>query len=165
MCDYSLMAIPNRMAVSGDDLVVHRFGAGPVGLASACDLRRGQEPRKSQSHGFWSKLNEFFSPSDVQSIPAVCIPPGAQLLVQDIPLKLQREYGLQEVEKAVFTQVSAEVNTFRDAIRLPNGVRLLLQRLDEGQRVRILDLSPAEDRATAPKERQTEMEYSSRSHI
>jgi hypothetical protein len=165
MCDYSLMAIPNRMAVSGDDLVVHRFGAGPVGLASACDLQKAQERRKTPSHGFWSTLNEFFSPSDVRSIPAVCIPPGAQLLIHDIPLKLQHEYGLKEVEKAVFTQVSADVNTFRDAVRFPNGVELLLQRLEEGQRVRVLDLSSAEDRATVRKGQQSMMEYASRSHI
>jgi hypothetical protein len=25
MCDYSLMAIPNRLAVSGEELVIHRF--------------------------------------------------------------------------------------------------------------------------------------------
>ena len=38
MCDYSLMAIPNRLAVSGEELVIHRFEAGSVGLASAFDL-------------------------------------------------------------------------------------------------------------------------------
>ena len=58
MCDYSLMAIPNRLAVSGEELVVHRFEAGAVGLASAFDLRRRQDCRKAQSHGFWSTLKE-----------------------------------------------------------------------------------------------------------
>jgi hypothetical protein len=71
MCDYSLMSIPNRVAVSGDDLVVHRFEAGSVGLASAFDLRRGLEQRKAQSHGFWSKLNEFFNPPGSQTTLAV----------------------------------------------------------------------------------------------
>src|ERR1700730_1866569 len=106
MCDYSLMAIPNRLAVSGEGLVVHRFEAGAVGLTSAFDLRRRQDHRKAQSHGLWSTLKELFNPSDVQSIPAVCIPPGARLLVQDIPSKLRRECGvLEAVEEAVFTQV------------------------------------------------------------
>ena len=41
MCDYSLMAIANRVAVSGDELVVHRFQTGTVGLASASDLHKG----------------------------------------------------------------------------------------------------------------------------
>lgn len=150
---YSLMAIPNRLAVSGDELVVHRFEAGSVGLASAFDLRRRQECRKIQYHGFWPTIKAFFNPPDAQSIPAVCIPPGARLLVRDIPAKLQHEYGFQEdVEEAVFTQVTAVVNTFRDAVRFQNGVEVLLQRFDEGQRVRVLDLSSAEEQETAPKE-------------
>jgi hypothetical protein len=43
MCDYSLMAIPNRSAVSGEELVIHRFETGSVGLASAFNLRRRRE--------------------------------------------------------------------------------------------------------------------------
>ena len=151
MCDYSLMAIPNRLAVSGEDLVVHRFEAGVVGLASAFDLRRRQECRKAPVHGFWSRLKKFFDPPHLQSIPAVCIPPGARLLVQDIPATLQHECGFQEeVEEAVFTQTTAAINTFRDAVRFQNGVEALLQRLDEGQRVRVLDLSSAEEQETEP---------------
>jgi hypothetical protein len=150
MCDYSLMAIPNRLAVSGEDLVVHRFEAGSVGLASASDLRRRQECRKVQSHGFWSRLKESLSPRDAPSIPAVCIPPGARLLVRDISARLQRECGLQKnAEEAVFTQITAAANAFRDAVRFQNGVEVLMQRLDEGQRVCVLELSSAEKPETA----------------
>ena len=110
---------------------------------------------KAPGHGLWATLKEVFSPTEVPSIPAVCIPPGARLLVQDIPSKLQRECGfLEEVEEAVFTQVTAVVNAFRDAVRFQNGVEVLLQRLNEGQRVRVLDLSSAEEQETVPKERQ-----------
>ena len=155
MCDYSLMAIPNRLAVSGEDLVVHRFEAGAVGLASAFDLRRRQECRKAPNHGFWSRLKEFLDPPHLETIPAVCIPPGARLLVQDIPAKLQHEWGIrEEVEEAVFTQTTAAINTFRDAVRFQNGVEVLLQRLHEGQRVRVLDLSSAEEQGTASHGRQ-----------
>lgn len=35
MCDYSLMTIPNRLAVSGEELVVHRFEAGSAGSSVA----------------------------------------------------------------------------------------------------------------------------------
>jgi len=34
---YSLMAILNRLAVSGEDLIVHRLEAGSVGLVLAFD--------------------------------------------------------------------------------------------------------------------------------
>jgi hypothetical protein len=61
MCDYSLMAIPNRLAVSGEELIVHRFEAGSVSLASALKLRRIQECRKAQCHGFWPTIKAFYS--------------------------------------------------------------------------------------------------------
>ena len=149
------MAIPNRLAVSGEELIVHRFEAGSVGLASAFDLRRRQEYRKVQSPWFWSKLKEFFNPPDTPAIPAVCIPPGARLLVRDIPAELQRECGFQkDMGEAVFTQITAAVNAFRDAVRFQNGSEVLLQRFAEGQRVRVLTLASAEERETGPKQHQ-----------
>ena len=151
MCDYSLMAIPNRLAISGEELVVHRFEAGSVvGLASPRDLQNRREYRRVQPDGFWPRLKEFFNPPNAPAIPAVCIPPGARLLVQDIPPMLQQEFGFrEEAEEAVFTQITAAANTFRDTIRFQNGVAVLLQRLAEGQRVRVLDLSSAEDQEVA----------------
>ena len=32
MCDYSLAHFPNRLAVEGEPLIVHRFGGGALGL-------------------------------------------------------------------------------------------------------------------------------------
>jgi hypothetical protein len=155
MCDYSLMAIPNRLAVSGEELVVHRFEAGAVGLASALDLRRRQETPKPPSRGFWSSLKEFLDPANTPSVPAVCIPPGTRLLVQDISANLQRECGIQkDVEEAVFTQITAAVNSFRDAVRFANGLEVLLQRFAEGQRMRVLDVSSAEEQETVSHGRQ-----------
>jgi len=34
MCDYSLAGNPNRLAVEGEELVVHPFPTGALGLAS-----------------------------------------------------------------------------------------------------------------------------------
>jgi len=31
MCDYSLMSIPNRLAVEGENLIAHRFTTGTMG--------------------------------------------------------------------------------------------------------------------------------------
>lgn len=158
MCDYSLMAIPNRLAVSGEELVVHRFEEGSVGLASPLDLQKRRECRKVQGCGVWAAVKELFSPQSAPSIAAVCVPPGARLLVRDIPERLQWECGVQEeAEEVVFTQITAVVNTFRDAIRFPNGVEVLLQRLEEGQRVRVLNLSSAEDREALPHSRRRVM--------
>ena len=62
MCDYSLMAIPNRLAVSGEELVIHRFEAGSVGLASVFDLRSREDSRKPECCGLWSTIKAFFVP-------------------------------------------------------------------------------------------------------
>src|SRR5579864_2664891 len=117
MCDYSLMAITNRLAVPGEELITHRFETGSIGLASVLDLRRIQKCRKPHFRGVWPTIKAFFSPSDSRSISAVWIPPGARLLISDIAAKLQRECGFQEgVKEVVFTQMTAAVNTFRDAV-------------------------------------------------
>ncbi len=146
MCDYSLMAIPNRLAVPGDDLVIYRFGEGALGMAAAFDIKEKRVCRKKQR--FWPRLKEFFN--RVPGIPAVCIPPGSHLIVRDIPQDLQRKCGLKShIGEAVFTQLTVEEGAFRDAVRFNNGTEVLLQRFAEGQRVRVLSVSSGEEE-TAP---------------
>ena len=144
MCDYSLMVVPNRLARVGEDLVAHRFPTGSMGLASPGDLARSVVPR-SAHRGWWGAVKEFFMPPKGAPVPAVCIPPGARLRMQDIPQRLQTDLGVGPVEEVTFTQITAAVNTYRDAVRFANGRELRLQELREGQRVRVLDLSMAEE--------------------
>jgi len=143
MCDYSLMGIPNRLAEEGEDLVAHRFPTGPVGLASPRDLCI-TDPLQAQPQRFWSALRNLSDPPKTNAVPAVCVPPGARLVLQDIPRRLQRDFGVGVVEEVTFTQRTAAVHTYRDAVRFKNGQEILLQELGEGQRVRVLDLSSAE---------------------
>ena len=146
MCDYSLFAIPNRLAREEEDLVAHRFPTGSMGLASPVDLCRNAQYRqhKAAKSGWWSAIRGFFTMPKLEPVPAVCIPPGARLRVQDIPVRLQYELGVAAEEAVVFTQTSASVNTYRDAVRFSNGRELNLQELREGQRVRVLSLAMAE---------------------
>jgi len=65
--------------------------------------------------------------------------------LQDIPARLQQELGVGPIEAVTFTQISAAVNSYRDAVRFSNGREVRLQELREGQRVRVLDLSLAEE--------------------
>ncbi len=144
MCDYSLMAIPNRLAREGEDLVAHRFPTGSMGLASPTDLRRMADPVGPRPQGFWKAVKNFFSPPKADPVPAVCIPPGARLRMEDIPARVQSEMNVGPVAEVTFTQLSAAPNSYRDAVRFPNGRELRLQELREGQRVKVLDLSLAE---------------------
>ena len=120
MCDYSLAHFPNRLAVEGEQLLVHRFGSYTLGLVPA---------RRS--------LKELlFRPAP----PAVCMPPGARLRLRDIPAPLQRRLRVSAVEEVTFVQLSAESFIHRDAVRFANGEEILLQRLQCGQRVDVLRL-------------------------
>ena len=145
MCDYSLMAVPNRLAREGEDLVAHRFPTGSLGLASPCDLKRMSETPAPARRSFWSGLKDFFNPPKTEPVAAVCIPPGARLRLHDIPARLQHEMGVGPVEEVVFTQITAAVNSYRDAVRFPNGREVRLQELREGQHVQVMDLSGAEE--------------------
>ena len=115
MCDYSLLGIRNRLASEGENLTVHRFRTGSVGLASASD-----------------------------PATAICIPPGAQLMVQDIPERLRARLGVSCCEKVVFFERSARAYEYRDAIKFANGADVLLQELADGQRVTVLTLGARE---------------------
>jgi hypothetical protein len=144
MCDYSLMCIPNRLAKEGEELVIHRFPTGSLGFASPLDLYQVTGPVHA-SGGFWRTLKNFFSPPRMASVPAVCVPPGARLRLMDIPKRVQLDLGVRSSEEVTFTQLTAAVNTYRDAVRFRNGYRLRLQDLAEGVRAEVLDLSLAEE--------------------
>jgi hypothetical protein len=143
MCDYSLMAVPNRLAQEGEELVAHRFPTGSLGLASPADVKRVATPPIRARRSFWCAVREFFNPPRVDAVAAVCIPPGARLQLQDIPARLQHELGVGPVENVTFTQLTAAVNTYRDAVRFCNGREVRLQDLREGLRVTVVDLSAA----------------------
>ena len=61
MCDYSLMAVPNRLAREGEELVAHRFPTGSLGLASPSDLKRAVDPNPAN-------LGERGTPANWQNI-------------------------------------------------------------------------------------------------
>ena len=145
MCDYSLMNVPNRLAQENEDLVAHRFSTGSLGLASPADVKRPAPLRITAQRGLWARLREFFNPTVLEPVAAVCIPPGARLQLQDIPVRTQQELSVGPVEEVTFTQITAVPNSYRDAVRFRNGREVRLQELREGQRVKVLDLSMAEE--------------------
>ena len=129
MCDYSLAGVPNRLAVEGEELVVHRFPTGTLGLAS---------PDTSLARSWFSMVRS------ARVTPAVCVPPGTRLLLRDIPADLQDALGVGTTEQVTFVQQSAEAYQYRDAVRFQNGREILLQELHCSQRVVVLSLSSSE---------------------
>lgn len=138
MCDYSLMSLPNRLATEGETLVVHRFATGSVGFTSVMDLNKQAEARQSRS--FWTRLKDFLGSSESCPVPAVCIPPAARLLLHNCDNDLRKKYDLRSEEEVKFVQLSADPNTYRDAVCFGNGTVLRLQQLPIGQRAMVLHL-------------------------
>src|ERR1700682_3875064 len=107
MCDYSLAHFPNRLAVKGERLLIHRFASQTLGLAP---VRRN-----------WKQI--LFPPT----VPAICVPPGARLFLRDIPKDLQESLNVDAVEEVTFVQKSAEAFIYRDAVRFANRQEVLIQ--------------------------------------
>ena len=156
MCDYSLFAIPNRLASEGEQLVVHRFPTGSLGLASITDIGHNDLARSETPKGsVWNRIRCWFQDTPSCAIPAVCVPPGAHLILKAIPACIQQKYGLESEEGATLVQTNAEPNTYRDALLFHNGAQIRLQELRSGQLVEVLSLAGA---SAMPYEREFQMQ-------
>ena len=146
MCDYSLCGLPTRLAVEGEQLLIHRFPTRTLGLASPMELKAAAEKAAWPRGGLWARISNWFSSDSDRQAPAVCIPPGARLLFRDIPERLQQNLNVGAEDEVTFVQLNAEAYQYRDAIRFANGEEILLQKLDLGQPADVLCLSPTEER-------------------
>src|SRR5690349_11972804 len=150
MCDYSLQCIKTRLATEGEQLFVHKFYTGSKGLASVRDWRSLQNPQPAPpGTSVWGRFQHWLSSTMKKlnrnvhrSLPAVCIPPGARLRLEEIPPRLQARYDVGASEHVIFAQLSLEAYQYRDAVRFRNGQEVLLQYLEEGMHVRVISLAP-----------------------
>jgi len=86
-------------------------------------------------------------------VTAVCIPPGARILLHEIPTHLQHQLGVSSSEEVTFIQRGLEASTHRDGVRFTNGCEVLLQQLEVGQRVTVLSLDCEDDVSDHPTSR------------
>ncbi|MGH9632250.1 MAG: hypothetical protein ACRD7E_28435 [Bryobacteraceae bacterium] len=159
MCDYSLHGNATRLAEEGEQLVVHRFPTSSIGLASPSEIDKPttRPAITSRTWWSWSAIKDWFCAGlGSTTVKAVCIPPGAKLVLRDIPNDLRQELSVGPEEEVTFVQLSASVNTYRDGVRFSNGRQVLLQRLREGQRADVLALSSEDTPAPEVLERRRE---------
>jgi len=62
-----------------------------------------------------------------------------------IPEDVQNSFHVGPTEEVTFTQLTATLYAYRDAVHFKNGRELLLQRLNERQRVKVVQLSVADE--------------------
>jgi hypothetical protein len=156
MCDYSLHGLPNRLAVEGEGLVTYRFPTGSGGLAPPTDIASANRPnpRGECRRSWWSALKDWLDPQmELDQVPAVCIPPGAHLLMNHIPEELRRKSALQAVEDVTFVQLSADDYCFRDGLRFWNGKQVLLQEITEGVHFEVVSLASSQQGMEAEPQR------------
>jgi hypothetical protein len=146
MCDYSLMGVPNRLAKEGEDLILHQFPTGTRGFTPCAPGAEASSNWRNTARVF---LKALLGVPEARKV-AVCIPPGARMLLLDVPLDLRAAENVPRDAEVTFTQLSAQAYAHRDAIRFENGHELLLQFLDEGQRIRILEMDPTGEAEALP---------------
>ena len=118
MCDYSLEYVKSRPAKVGEKLRIQRFNLGTRGFASRDDCTT-----------------------------AVCVLPGTELAFTT-PVRCYGRAGLLGWKPKVFNHTTAifrQVNkhnphTHHDALEFPDGQRVLLTGLVEGQEATVLQL-------------------------
>jgi hypothetical protein len=111
MCDYSLMGVPNCLAQEGEELIVYSFQTGSRGLTSSAELT---PPTGKVGSLFWEELKSILRIEKTHPVGAVCIPPGARLILRDIPCELQSAIGVRSIENVTFTQLDMAENRHRD---------------------------------------------------
>lgn len=137
MCDYSLYAFNSRLAQDGEELTLYRFPTGSLSFAATCDVDANTK-RRDKEATLWSAFKEWLAPHKTCGFPAVCVPPGARLLLTDVPRSLQTRFALCSTEPVTFTQRSSQMYTYRDCVRFMSGAQALLQELPEGLRAVVL---------------------------
>ncbi len=135
MCDYSLHHVRSRPAKVGDKLTTRNFGTGTRG---------------------------FSAPEDATT--AVCVLPGTELAFAQPPACTTSGFlgwGVKAIahQTAIFRQVNKdEPRVHHDALEFPDGQRVLLTELCEGQEATVLQL-PAQPVTAAEAEEQKRVAY------
>jgi hypothetical protein len=117
MCDYSLHLVASRPAKVGDELVTTKFN---------------------------NSLTRGFAAIEEPNV-AVCLLPGTEVAFEK-KVEYERTFGLFPNMKlgetvAQFRQINmGKPSVHHDALEFPNGEIVLLTRLCEGQRARVLQL-------------------------
>ena len=135
MCDYSLHSIKSRPAKVGDKLTTRDFGTGTVGFAASED-----------------------------ATVAVCVLPGTELAfaheVRRLPARLWAWHDqVISYTTAIFRQINkGKIAAHHDALEFPDGQKVLLTFLSEGQQATVLQL-PAEPKTASEVEAQERAAY------
>lgn len=135
---------PNRLAADSEQLIVHKFPTGSIGLASVTDVWRYELDRHETLKGsLWQRLKRLCrdAPDTSHPLLQVRVPSGAYLILRAIPSSLQQRYGLRDEEGAVFERSHTEAKACQGKLRFHNGARIRMEELRVGQLIEVLSLA------------------------
>jgi hypothetical protein len=117
-----------------------------MGLASPAEVKLAERTPPHRRRGFWNYLKSLFAENSMPpSVTAVCVPPGTQMVLKNIPEDQRRRWKVGEEELVSFVQLSANAYSYRDAVRFSSGQEVLLQNLREGIAAEVIcvgDMTP-----------------------
>lgn len=140
-------AIPTRLAIEGEELIVHVFADGSAGFASARDAQKNWGPRhipppnRSLERILKKCLHIFDS---AESVPEIYVPFGTYLILKNIPPDIQQKCGVQCKEAVIFSRVATFAGPYRDGLDFPNGSHIALRDLPEGTPLEVLSLASSD---------------------
>src|SRR5258708_5485762 len=107
-------------------------------------MRRWVKAESDHREGILAENKGVFAAPHSSPVAAICVAPGALLIVKDIPARLQRKWGIWSEEGAMFVWTKGAANSYCDTMQFQNGRRIRLHDLWEGQRVEVLSFSGAD---------------------
>jgi hypothetical protein len=126
MCDYSRVHFLNRLAAGGEELFIHRFPSGTMGMGSPDPGLKALVFRCNST--------------------AVCVPSRARLPLREIPEWIREQLEISALEEVTLLEQTAEAFRYRDTVCFANGRKVLLERLPP--RLRVLSFDSADPRGT-----------------
>ena len=131
----SFPGTPQRLAAESEQLIVHKFPAGVMGLALKADVQRRERIRREAHQDvWWQKLRRCFQtiPGDAHPITAIsCTNWGVHHPESNSRTSATEVRLLEEEEGAVFLHNDGEGYDI-PMLRFNNGVEIRLQELRAG---------------------------------
>lgn len=149
MCK-SLHKTHNRVAEPGEEVILHRFETGTLEFVSLDELMTLKTANNIKTRRFWKALKDCLVHRSSPSVGAVCIPSGTRLLLTEVPRHVQQSLRIGASELVAFTEVREPTYSYRDALVLQNGTRVLLQDLPQGLLAIVLSVSPDAEEELVP---------------
>jgi hypothetical protein len=135
-------AIPTRLAMESEELIIHTFPDGSTGFVGS-GARKNYESSRLRAIGKLACIlkKAFRALESAESVSAIYVPFGTHLILKNIPAEIQQKHGVQSQEGVIFTPINMFSEAARDGLEFPKGSHICLRDLPEGTPLEVLSLA------------------------